>query len=239
MFQNYIFDLYGTLVDIETNEEKPALWKKAARLYALQGAFYIPSELKKRYSELVREKEDWLAKAAKVPRPVVEIKLEEVFEALFLEKGVTPSKTQVYDMGLFFRNESMRYIRLFPGVQELLSRLRQAGKGVYLLSNAQRIFTEAEMRMLGIYDLFDGILYSSDAGVKKPSPLFYEMLHQRYRLKKEESVMIGNDCNADIAGAHDFGISSMYVHTNQSTAFTNPLPTDCRRLKEIGEAFVE
>ena len=26
MYQNYIFDLYGTLVDIRTNERKPSLW---------------------------------------------------------------------------------------------------------------------------------------------------------------------------------------------------------------------
>ena len=28
MYQNYIFDLYGTLVDIHTNEKKAYLWKK-------------------------------------------------------------------------------------------------------------------------------------------------------------------------------------------------------------------
>ena len=31
MYQNYIFDLYGTLVDINTNEGKPYLWKKTVR----------------------------------------------------------------------------------------------------------------------------------------------------------------------------------------------------------------
>ena len=28
MYQNYIFDLYGTLVDIHTNEKKAYLWKE-------------------------------------------------------------------------------------------------------------------------------------------------------------------------------------------------------------------
>ena len=28
MYQNYIFDLYGTLVDIHTNEKKAYLWEK-------------------------------------------------------------------------------------------------------------------------------------------------------------------------------------------------------------------
>lgn len=237
MYQNYIFDLYGTLVDIHTDEEQAAMWEKLVSFFKESGAVYEPEELKKRYCELVTEQEDALALASGVPRRVVEIKLENVFRELFAEKDVAVSEEHICNVGLYFRNVSTEYIKLFPGVKELLLRLKKAGKGVYLLSNAQRIFTEPEMRDLEIYDLFDGILYSSDAGVKKPSPLFFDALMKEYGLVKEESVMIGNDCNADIAGAHDYGLASMYVHTNQSTPLTKPLPSDCRRLQEIGEAF--
>lgn len=34
MYRNFIFDLYGTLVDIHTNEYKPSLWKKMALFYS-------------------------------------------------------------------------------------------------------------------------------------------------------------------------------------------------------------
>ena len=47
MYKNYIFDLYGTLVDINTNEEKAYLWKKMAEFYGYYGAHYKPVELKK------------------------------------------------------------------------------------------------------------------------------------------------------------------------------------------------
>lgn len=40
MYQNYIFDLYGTLVDIHTNEDKPYLWDKMTEFYGFQGAIY-------------------------------------------------------------------------------------------------------------------------------------------------------------------------------------------------------
>ena len=33
MYQNYIFDLYGTLVDIHTNEKKAYLWKKMSLFF--------------------------------------------------------------------------------------------------------------------------------------------------------------------------------------------------------------
>ena len=34
-YRNYIFDLYGTLVDIHTDESKPSFWKALAEHYGL------------------------------------------------------------------------------------------------------------------------------------------------------------------------------------------------------------
>ncbi len=53
MYENYIFDLYGTLVDIRTNENKASLWKYLAGYMTLQGAPYSAAELRKRYRSLV------------------------------------------------------------------------------------------------------------------------------------------------------------------------------------------
>ena len=52
---NYIFDLYGTLVDIHTNESKASLWKNMAQIFSMMGVTYTAPELKKRYKELERE----------------------------------------------------------------------------------------------------------------------------------------------------------------------------------------
>ena len=45
MYRNFVFDLYGTLVDIHTQEEQELLWEKMALFYGYQGAFYTPQEL--------------------------------------------------------------------------------------------------------------------------------------------------------------------------------------------------
>ena len=39
-FKNYIFDFYGTLVDIETDESSPVLWDTMAQIYQSYGANY-------------------------------------------------------------------------------------------------------------------------------------------------------------------------------------------------------
>lgn len=55
MYKNYIFDLYGTLIDINTDEWQAALWKKLAMLYDYRGAHYSWNEIKREYGRLVDE----------------------------------------------------------------------------------------------------------------------------------------------------------------------------------------
>lgn len=52
MYNNYIFDLYGTLIDINTDEWNDDLWKKIAILYAYKGAHYTYDELNEEYDRL-------------------------------------------------------------------------------------------------------------------------------------------------------------------------------------------
>ena len=72
-------------------------------------------------------------------------------------------------------------IGLYDGVIELLEGLKQAGKKIYLLSNAQESFTIPEMEELGILPYFDGIMISSEEKVCKPQRQLRTVL-LRYRV---------------------------------------------------------
>ena len=228
-YQNYIFDLYGTLVDIHTEESKALVWKKAAVYFSAQGAAYTGKELKERYIALIRAEEKRLQKKLRkkytdITVKEVEINLDRVFVNLYKEKGIKASRQLIKDSMIAFRAITMEKLRLFPGTEELLQGLRDAGKRVYLLSNAQTSFTYPEMKALGLTGYFDDIFFSSDLEVKKPSAKFYEALFEKHGLKKAESVMVGNDRFADVQGALDFGIEAIYLHTEQSTPFEGVLP---------------
>lgn len=242
MYENYIFDLYGTLVDIRTNESKASLWKYMAGYMTLQGAPYSVAELRKRYRNLVGmlrreqyEKNKHLFPALTPDQ--IEVDLSEVFSRLYSEKGVEPAPQMLADLALMFRAVSLKYVRLYEGAKPLLMELRRRRKGVYLLTNAQRLFTEPELRSLGIYELFDDVMISSDIGFKKPSLQFYDALLTKHGLDPKASVMIGNDWQADAWGAHNCGLSCMYIHTLQSPAFTGELPQGCICLKDISEVL--
>ncbi len=210
MYQNYIFDLYGTLVDIRTNERKTYLWKKMCELFACFGAAYTPAECRKTYFSTISQLEKNLGKQH------AEILIEDVYKEMLSSKGAATSEQNIFVLGNAFRIISRDYIRLYEGVSDFLHSLKKAGKGVYLLSNAQRMFTEPEMRVLGIIDFFDGIFYSSDIGVKKPSPDFMEQLLQKYNLDRKKSIMIGNDISCDVGVANACQMDSLYIHSNIS-----------------------
>ena len=60
-YDNYIFDLYGTLIDIHTDEERKGLWKEMADyLKENFSSFYEGPDLRKRYLEICHEEEDIL-----------------------------------------------------------------------------------------------------------------------------------------------------------------------------------
>ena len=90
--------------------------------------------------------------------------LEMAFQRLFQAKGINAGLDLAVRAGERFRKGSLDYIRLYDGAVELLSALGANGQDVWLLSNAQRIFTAYELCTLGIETLFDGIYLSSDSG---------------------------------------------------------------------------
>ena len=134
---------------------------------------------------------------------------------------------------LIFRTLSMSHIRLYPGAKDVLRELRERRKGVYLLSNAQSAFTMSELRKLGLSSCFDGVVLSSDVGVKKPDKAIFEHLLSKYRLDPEKCLMIGNDEEADMLGAASVGIAGRYVHTKQSPARHNALPDTCQKIGSL------
>jgi len=233
MYDNYVFDLYGTLVDIYTPEERNIVWKQLALYYGYQKALYDPTELHDRYHEIVKEglkqkKAEESAKYAHEAFP--ELRIEKVFRQLYEEKGVNPSEELVLHTAQWFRVISTTKLKTYPYVHEFLQAIKDSGKKIYLLSNAQRVFTEYELNTLDIMKYFDGVLISSDEGIRKPDEAFFLLLNSKFGIDYSKSIMIGNDSSSDIAGAKKMGMDAMYIRSNISPQ-NDPTP-DCKYVLE-------
>ena len=222
-YKNYIFDFYGTLVDIKTDEESLVFWKKIAEVYSHFGADYTPKELKKTYIKFVKEEEKKLIEKHGYKYP--EIELKTVFVRLLTEaKKKHKTKNTISDLNswadhiaTFFRVESRDYIKPYPDTIETLTELKKRGAKVYLLSNAQRCFTQAELEITGIEPLLDDAFLSSDYEIRKPEPAFLQRLMEKHNMKKEGTVMVGNDTTADINMPQMVGIDAVLINTFKFT----------------------
>ena len=225
MFKNYIIDLYGTLIDINTDEGSKDLWNKMALYYSYKGADYSGTEFHREYSRLCRDEKNKIKNLHPEYKNNVDIKIEKVFRTLFELKNITVEDSEIFNVCTIFRCFSTKYIQLYDGVIDLLETLKAKGKKIFLLSNAQRAFTMNELNMLGLTKYFDGIFISSDKEVCKPCPHFYNGLIEEYGLDKRESIMIGNDYKADINGSKRAGIKSLYIHQSISPEIRGKLNT--------------
>ena len=209
-----LFDLYGTLVDIHTDENQPSLWRRMAGFTARAGAGYEAKELHEAWLRLAAAEEARLAARDRgIPGACPEIDLKRVFAALYAEKGVAADEALLAETAWFFRRASTTHLRLYAGARELLDGLRASGRRVFLLSNAQSLFTRPELELLGLADAFDGVYLSSEAGCKKPDPRFFRLLLERERLAAADCLMIGNDPRCDGAGARAVGMETWIIRS--------------------------
>jgi len=235
-YKHCIFDLYGTLVDIHTNEHSFQLWEHISEFYRRDGALYHPEELRNAYFRLVNQMECAAAPQEGYDHEAhPEIRLERVFHRLYQDKGVEVEEEQVIRAALAFRAHSTEYLRLYPGAAELLRALRDQGLGVWLLSNAQSVFTRWELKTLGLDGLFDGVYLSSDYGVRKPDPRFFQVLLRERDINPACAVMVGNDGTADIEGARRVGLATIYIRSNLSPQEPLPRANHVLRSVDLGQ----
>ena len=210
-YTDLVFDLYGTLVDIHT-EETDLVWEKTAFYFGFYGAAYTGPELKAAFEAALRRRE---AVAGQSYECFPDIPFEEVMAELFRERGITENaETLGINAAQLFRISSLDYIKLYPHALEALGKLRKAGYRLWLLSNAQAIFTAYELRLLGLGDQLDGIYLSSNYQCRKPDLRFYQALISDRKLDVSKTLMIGNDRQTDIAGAKAAGMATLYMHTD-------------------------
>jgi len=210
-YTDLIFDLYGTLLDIHT-DENDLVWEKTALYFGFYGAHYTPAQLREGFAAAMKARE---AQAGQSYECFPDIPCEQVMTELFRAKGVEHNAdTLGINAAQLFRISSIEYIRLYPKVLEALAFLRKKGHRLWLLSNAQRIFTEYELRHLGLGEQLDGIYLSSDYGCRKPDARFFRALIEEKKLDPSRCLMIGNDRMTDIAGAKAAGLATLYMHTN-------------------------
>ena len=200
-----IFDLYNTLIDIDTDEDSIHTYEAVSKWLIYQGVKISAENLKNDYKRMA--KEEMKAKWEKYP----EIRVDEIFAAIC--KSHALRDIDEVRMGVetarAFRAGSLRRFQLFPQTPHILEELKSYPK--VIVSNGQRSFSEQEMKYLGLYEQFSHVIFSSDFGHKKPDPRIFLEAAKLMGREPEEIMCIGDSFDNDIAGSSRLGMKAMHI----------------------------
>ncbi len=101
-----------------------------------------------------------------------------------------------------------QYNHLFEGTIELLNYLKPKYK-LHIITNGFNEIQYNKLKNSNIAHYFETVTNSENAGFKKPSPHIFHYALDLARSKKETSIMIGDNFEADIQGALNVGIDAI------------------------------
>ena len=202
--KHIFFDLDHTLWDFESNSENT--FKYIFDKNSIEVSYHEFSEIYKiineKYWKLYRE--DKVTKSelrySRLRDSFVELKYE-------IDDSLIDILSEEYILNL------ANYNALFVGAKEILEYLKPKYK-IHIITNG---FEEVQYRKLKnsfILTYFTEIISSEKAGVKKPNPKIFNYALEMSNAKPEESIMIGDNFEADILGAKKVGMHTIFCEFN-------------------------
>ncbi|NLA38758.1 MAG: HAD family hydrolase [Methanomicrobiales archaeon] len=200
-----LFDCYGTLIDILTDERDIITYRCLSRWLLYQGVRISPESLRDSYLQGVREALDLTGE--RYP----EVQVEEVFAGICAEHSIREADFDRLgiEAARAFRATSLRRLGVIRRSRRLLDLFGAKKLGV--VSNGQRVFSEQEMRALELYDRFEFVIFSSDLGYKKPDPRIYAAALRQMDLGAPEVLFIGDTRENDLLGPRRLGMQALHV----------------------------
>jgi putative hydrolase of the HAD superfamily len=200
-----LFDLYGTLVDILTDEGDPLLYQTLSRFLSYYDVHLSPEQLAVAYQRYAA------AQLREHPGPYGDIDVFLVFEEILTQGlGLKPERTLTLCLARLFRSLSLKHLRLYPDSRPALAELKPRYR-LGLVTDAQWVFSEPEIRKVRLTDFFETVVLSSRYFVRKPSPQIYAHALKAMWLKPSQALYVGNDLDADVAGPLTIGMPVVLV----------------------------
>jgi putative hydrolase of the HAD superfamily len=200
-----IFDCYKTLVDIKTDEKSINTYEPLSRWLMYHGVNIGPQYLMNEYRRMCKEEVERRREIHS------EIKVEEIFAKICKHHASWDINevTVGIEAARMFRSSSLRRLQAYPQSIRMLETLKGYPMGI--VSNGQRVFSELEVRHLGLQNYFKFMLFSSDFGRKKPYPGIFLAGADHLGLRPHEILFIGDSFENDINPSRGLGMKAMHI----------------------------
>ena len=122
---------------------------------------------------------------------------------------------------------------LVEGAKELMDYLRDKGYRLHMCSNGFHEVQYKKLRACGLYEYFDTIILSEDAGYNKPALEYFDYAFKKSGAKKESTLMIGDNFQTDILGAKRAGLRVAYFNRYPEYPATEPIDYEVTSLRQL------
>ncbi len=219
--KHIFFDLDHTLWDFETNSIQT--FKQVLKMYNigidLSKFMEVYSPINHNYWKLYRDN--------KVSKSELRYgRLKDTFDRLDydISDELIDVLAEEYINYLPFNNA------LFDGTHEILTYLKPKYK-IHIITNGFEEVQHKKMSNANLLEYFDKIITSEEVGVKKPNRKIFEYALNKANALLEESMMIGDNFEADILGARNAGMQTIFCKFNGETSDDETISVT--RLSEI------
>ncbi|OPY28910.1 MAG: putative HAD-hydrolase [Methanocella sp. PtaU1.Bin125] len=230
MITTILFDIYGTLIDIQTDEDSMdayvilSKWLEYRQIYLSPDQikwFYHeefarrlgPPERRRTESDAFKEIKEECAARAHGTELFLDSDVSDVFRTILTRScgaACPPPGYLPESCSHLFRAATRKRMFIYPTVRPALDQIRK-GYRLGIVSNAQEAFTLPELDIYGLRPYFETIILSSRAGVKKPNAKIFQAALDDLKIEPYQAAFVGNDLFADILGAGKLGMKTIYV----------------------------
>jgi putative hydrolase of the HAD superfamily len=141
------------------------------------------------------------------------------------------------EMGKVFLERLPTRNLLFPHALEILNYLRNKNYTLHLITNGFEKTQHAKLKNADIDVFFTQVITSEGSNSLKPQKAIFDYALQKAGAQANESIMLGDDIEVDIAGARGAGLDQVYVnHLNKLLPDIKPTYS-IAHLKELEEIF--
>lgn len=148
---------------------------------------------------------------------------------LFQEQGVTLPMDDAVRIQACFDESRMSGFDFFPGMKEALVALRKTHKLV-VITNGPVFSQHPKLAATAMQEYVDHIIVGGEEPEEKPALSIFEKALRLAGCKAEEAIHMGDSLAADIVGANNAGIKSVWVDTQK--------PSDHQKLSDIKPDFI-
>jgi len=195
-----LFDIYGTLVDIHTNEHRDDTFDSLSRFLEYRRAFIPGRELKELYFDQINQQ------IARSRERYPEVDVIRAFAHVLRERGRVNDRYLTMITTQLYRSLCRERMRLFDDSFWTLNEFRKQYR-LGIVSDAQRLFCKPELRTLRLENFFDVVVISSDYGFRKPDPRLFHIALAALDVPAFEAAYVGNKYETDLLGAKETGLA--------------------------------